>query len=178
LENREEAGGFWPIGLLLPCGQNRGEADRAGGRRGGARRRLRPRGRPGMRGKERGGRGKPIPVLTLSCSARWRRLHGETEARRRCLGAAALWSLERRGGGAVLLCWCGAASRGGRRPSFIGGGGEFGKGDIFSGEAAGELGELRELRPAMRRFDWVSVRRGWVGDWTRRAGVGRATVGR
>jgi hypothetical protein len=30
----------------------------------------------------------------------------------------------------------------------------------FSGEAAGELGELRELRPAMRRFDWVSVRRG------------------
>jgi hypothetical protein len=54
----------------------------------------------------------------------------------------------------VLLCWCGAASRGGRRPPFIGGGGGFGKGDIFSGEVAGELGELRELRPAMRRLGW------------------------
>jgi hypothetical protein len=31
-------------------------------------------------------------------------------------GAAALWSPGERGGGAVRLCWCGAASRGGRRP--------------------------------------------------------------
>jgi hypothetical protein len=49
-----------------------------------------------------------------------------------------------------------------RRPGkpsapFIGGERRFEKGRYFPGEAAGELGELRELRPAMRQLGWVSV---------------------
>jgi hypothetical protein len=73
----------------------------------------------------------------------------------------------------VLLCWCGAASRGGRRPPFIGGGGGFGKGDIFSGEAnSGELGRLRDgsagqLEQGFGRGLDPSCRRGagFAGRW-------------
>jgi hypothetical protein len=59
---------------------------------------------------------------------------------------------------------------------FIGGERRFGKGIFSPGEVAGELGELRELRPVTRRLVLVSARRGSAGDGTRRAGVGAAAA--
>jgi hypothetical protein len=58
----------------------------------------------------------------------------------------------------VVVVWCGEPGR----PSapFIGGERRFGKGRYFPGETAGELGELRELRPAMRRLGRVNLCRG------------------
>jgi hypothetical protein len=109
--------------------------------------------------------------------------HGVEADRRGDRGAAAAF----RGGGAVgfgeegrrcgaaALVWCDEPGR----PSalFYRRRRRVREWRYFSGEAAGELGELRELRPVMRRLGLVCARRGSAGDGTRRAGVG-ASCGR
>jgi hypothetical protein len=138
---------------------------------GGARRRLRPRRRPGMGGKERGGRGESIPVLTSRYCIRWRRLREEAVARRRCKGGGGLWSSWE---GRRWLCVCCVEVRRSGEPSvpFIGGKRRFGRGDIFSGEVAGELGRLRDgsagqLEQGFGRGLDPSCRRGagFAGRW-------------
>jgi hypothetical protein len=91
---RRRGGAAWPAGRVPAGGSRRGGGLETGG-------------------KERGGRGEPIPVLTSSYCARWRRLHGRAEAAAVLLVAAARCSKGgsgvlgfgsvRRGGGGVVL---------------------------------------------------------------------------
>jgi hypothetical protein len=113
----------------------------------GARRRLRPRRRPGTRGKERGGRGEPILVLTSGYCARWRRLRGRAEGGGGATGggAAVVLGEEGRRRCEAAVVWCGEPGR----PSapFIGGERRFGV-EIFLRRAP-----LRRARGASRGGD-------------------------
>jgi hypothetical protein len=113
----------------------------------GARRRLRPRRRPGTRGKERGGQGEPILMLTSSYCARWRRLRGRAEGGGGATGgdAAVVLGEEGRRRCEVAVVWCGEPGR----PSapFIGGERRFGA-EIFLRRAP-----LRRARGASRGGD-------------------------
>jgi hypothetical protein len=90
----------------------------------------RPRRRSARGGKGGGRRGELIPLTHLGS----RRLEEANRRRRRTGGVGLRWWLGvdvQRGNGG--LRWLGGAARD-RWPLFIGGGGGFGKGDIFSGE--------------------------------------------
>jgi hypothetical protein len=114
--------------------QNRGAEDREvdrwrreGRRRSGARRRS------GSGAKRRGGRGQPIPLLTLGWGALERRIDGGGQRPIMVVGGGGAWGLERQGGSVGVL----RGEVGSRSGPFIGAERRFGRRFLSSGSFDG-----------------------------------------